>query len=160
MSVGGALAGGLVGTLVLTTGLRAGNELKLTRTDIPFLLGTMVTDHRTRAKAIGYVMHVCNGLVFALLYLAVFTAIGHASWWLGGVFGLLHGVAAGTVIVNILLPLVHPRMGTPYTSAPTVAQVEPPGFLMLNYGLSTPVVVLLGHLGYGMIVGAFIAMSG
>ncbi|HEX6075256.1 MAG TPA: hypothetical protein VFZ32_08335 [Micromonosporaceae bacterium] len=160
MSVWAALAGGFVGTLVLTTGLRAGNELRLTRTDLPFLLGTMLTDDRTRAKAIGYVMHLCNGLVFALLYYAVFSAIGHASWWLGGIFGLLHGVVAGTTLVNILLPLVHPRMGTPFTSAPTVARIESPGFLMLNYGPSTPVVVLVGHFAYGAIIGGFLALAG
>jgi hypothetical protein len=159
VSVWAALAGGFVGTLVLTTGLRAGNELRLTRTDLPFLLGTMFTGNRTRAKALGYVMHLCNGLVFALLYYAVFNAIGYASWWLGGVFGLLHGVAAASALVNILLPLVHPRMGTPFTSAPAVSQVEPPGFLMLNYGPSTPIVVLIGHFGYGAIIGGFLGVA-
>ena len=43
MSVWGALAGGFMGTLVLTTGLRTANELGLTRVDLPFLLGTAVT---------------------------------------------------------------------------------------------------------------------
>jgi len=39
MSVWGAIAGGFVGTLVLTTVLRAATELGLTRIDLPFLLG-------------------------------------------------------------------------------------------------------------------------
>ena len=39
MSIWGALAGGFVGTLVLTTALRTANELGLTRVDLPFLLG-------------------------------------------------------------------------------------------------------------------------
>ena len=43
MSVWGALAGGFIGTLVLTTALRSANELGLTRIDLPFLLGTAVT---------------------------------------------------------------------------------------------------------------------
>ena len=43
MTVWGALAGGFVGTLVLTTGLRTANELGLTRVDLPFLLGTAFT---------------------------------------------------------------------------------------------------------------------
>ncbi len=159
MSVWAALAGGFVGTVVLTTALRAANEVKLTRTDLPFLLGTAFTDDRTRAKAIGYVAHFVNGMAFALIYWAVFAAIGHASWWLGGLFGLLHGMVAGSAVVNVLLPLVHPRMGTPFTSAPRVSQIEPPGFLMLNYGLSTPAVVLAGHAAYGAIIGGFIASA-
>jgi len=160
VSVWAALAGGFVGTVVLTTALRTANELRLTRTDLPFLLGTLFTRDRNRAKAIGYLAHFVNGQVFALLYYAVFAAIGQASWWLGAVFGLLHGMVAGTAIVNILLPLVHPRMGTPFTSAPTAAQIEPPGFLMLNYGRGTPAVMLAGHVAYGAIIGAFVAVAG
>ena len=36
MSIWAALAGGFIGTLVLTTALRAANELGLTRVDLPF----------------------------------------------------------------------------------------------------------------------------
>jgi hypothetical protein len=38
MSISSALGGGFVGTLVLTTGMRAATELRLTRIDLPFLL--------------------------------------------------------------------------------------------------------------------------
>ena len=155
MSIWAALAGGFVGTLVLTTALRAANAFNLTRIDLPFLLGTAFTSDRTRAKALGYGAHFVNGQIFALLYYAVFVAIGHSSWWLGGVFGLVHGLFAATALVNILLPLVHPRMGTPQTSAPHVALLEPPGFLMLNYGRGTLIATLLAHIAYGAFVGGF-----
>jgi hypothetical protein len=155
----GAVAGGFVGTLVLTTALRAASELRLTRMDLPFLLGTAVTVNRTWAKALGYVMHFLNGQVFALMYYAVFVAIGQAGWLLGALFGLAHGLFAGTALVTILLPVVHPRMGSPLTSAPRVALLEPPGFLMLNYGPGTPLVTLVAHVGYGAIVGGFTALG-
>jgi hypothetical protein len=80
MSIGGAIAGGFVGTLVLTTTLRAANELGLTRVDLPFLLGTAVTGDRARAKAIGYLMHFLAGALFALVYLAVLSAIDTSGW--------------------------------------------------------------------------------
>jgi hypothetical protein len=160
MSIWGALAGGFAGTLVLTTMLRAANELKLTRMDLPFLLGTALTDKRTRAKASGYVLHFVFGLLFALVYYAIFVAIGHNGWWLGAIFGAVHGLFAASALVNILLPLVHPRMGSPLTGADTVALIEPPGFLMLNYGLQTPVANLLAHIGYGTIVGGFVSLAG
>jgi len=146
--------------LVLTTGLRAANAFNLTRIDLPFLLGTAFTSDRTRAKALGYGAHFVNGQVFALLYYAVFLAVGYSSWWLGALFGLVHGLFASTALVNILLPLVHPRMGTSQTSAPQVALLEPPGFLMLNYGRGTPTVTLIAHLLYGAIVGGFTAWPG
>ena len=113
MTIWGALAGGFVGTLLLTTGLRTATELRLTRIDLPFLLGTAFSSDRIRARALGYGLHFIAGLVFASIYYAVFRAIGEASWWLGAVFGLLHALFAGTALVNILLPLVHPRMSTP-----------------------------------------------
>ncbi len=159
MSVWGAVAGGFVGTLVLTSGMRAASELRLTRIDLPFLLGTILTADRVRAKAIGYLLHFVAGLGFALVYHAVFTAIGRSGWVLGAVFGLCHAVFAGTALVNVLLPVVHPRMGTPFTAATSAPLLEPPGFLMLNYGLSTPVVTVLTHVAYGTLVGGFAALA-
>jgi hypothetical protein len=159
VSVWGALAGGFAGTLVLTTTLRAASEFRLTRIDIPFLLGTAFTGDRIRAKAIGYALHFAAGLVFALLYFALFRAIGHAGWLLGALFGLAHGLFAGTALVNILLPVVHPRMGTPLSSIESRAVLEPPGFLMLNYGRRTPLVSLAAHIAYGTLVGGFTSLA-
>jgi hypothetical protein len=160
VSIWGAIAGGFAGTLVLTTALRAGNELGLTRMDLPFLLGTAFTTDRTRAKALGYALHFLAGIAFALIYYAIFLAIGDSGWWLGAAFGLAHGLFSGTALVNILLPLVHPRMGTPSTAAPSVALLEPPGFLMLNYGVQTPLVSLAAHIAYGAVVGGFVSLAG
>lgn len=159
MSVWGALAGGFAGTIVLTTVLRAGTELRLTRIDLPFLLGTALTADRIRAKALGYLLHFAFGLVFALVYYAIFTAIGRAGWWLGALFGLGHGLFSGSALVNVLLPVVHPRMGSPETTARTSALLEPPGFLMRNYGIRTPLVSMLAHILYGTLVGAFAALG-
>jgi hypothetical protein len=155
----GAIAGGFVGTLLLTSGLRAASELRLTRMDLPFLLGTAFTADRGRAKVIGYFLHFLAGLLFALIYYAVFAAIGRAGWTLGALFGGGHALFAATALVNVLLPAVHPRMGTPFTAAASSPLLEPPGFLMRNYGASTPVVALLTHVLYGTVVGGFTAMG-
>jgi hypothetical protein len=160
MTIGGALAGGLIGTIVLTSLMRAANELKLTRIDLPFLLGTAMSGDRARAKAAGYLLHFGFGLVFALGYHAVFTAIGAAGWGLGATLGLLHGVFASTALVNVLLPVVHPRMGSSMTGAGDAPLLEPPGFLLRNYGVQTPVVAIASHVAYGSIVGGISSLSG
>jgi hypothetical protein len=154
-----AIAGGVAGTLVLTTALRAASELHLTRMDLPFLLGTALTEDRMRAKSLGYVVHFGFGIVFALGYYAVFRAIGEDGWWLGAVFGLIHGLFAASALVNVLLPTVHPRMASERTAAGSTPLLEAPGFLMRNYGASTPVVTLLAHVAYGTIVGGFISLA-
>ena len=123
----------------------------------PFLLGTALSVDRVRAKAIGYASHFIAGQIFALIYFAVFSAIHSSGFALGALFGLLHGVFAGTALVNLLLPAVHPRMGTPESAANSHPLLEPPGFLMLNYGRGTPLVTVIAHVAYGAIVGGFVA---
>jgi hypothetical protein len=157
MSVGATLVGGLVGTAVLTTALTAAAEARLTRMDLPFLLGTAVSDDRDRARVAGYVLHLAAGLAFSLVYLAAFAALDRSGPLLGAALGVLHALVAGTALVNVLLPAVHPRMGSPTTGFDRVALLEPPGFMMRNYGVATPLVSVVAHAGYGAIVGAFAA---
>jgi hypothetical protein len=159
MTVWGALAGGVGGTFVLTSALRVASATGLTRMDLPFLLGTVLAAQRDRAKLLGYLLHFGFGLAFALVYFGIFRAIGESGWALGAVFGLVHGLFAGTALVNIMLPLVHPRMGTPFTAAGETPLLEPPGFLLVNYGRRTALVTLVAHIAYGAIVGGFIGLS-
>lgn len=156
----GALVGGFVGTLVLTTILRGASELGLTRMDLPFLLGTAVTADRVRAKAAGYALHFLFGFVFALVYYAVFAVIDRSGFLLGSLLGLLHGLFAGTALVNVLLPVVHPRMGTGFDAAGSAPLLEPPGFMLINYGRQTPLATIVAHSAYGAIVGGFIGLAG
>ena len=151
-----AIAGGFVATLVMTTIMRGASELGLTRMDLALLLGTAVTDNRRKAHAIGYVFHFILGIGFAAAYGGFFTIIGRSSWWIGALLGALHAVFDGTVLVNVLLPVVHPRIATPETAANEIALLEPPGFLMLNYGRSTFLVMLVAHIVYGAVVGLII----
>jgi hypothetical protein len=157
VSVLGALAGGFVGTIVLTTGLRLAQETGLTRMDIPLLLGTMFTTDRGRANVIGYALHFLNGLIFSMAYAAVFFSVGRAGWILGGALGLAHAAFAGVALVNILLPAVHPHMGTPWSDARESAILEQPGFMLRNYGKLTGIATVLTHVAYGAIVGGFAA---
>jgi hypothetical protein len=147
-----AIAGGFLGTLVFSTMVRAASELALTRMDLALLLGTAVTDNRRKARAIGYVFHMLLGIVFALAYAAFFRILGRDAWWLGALGGAVHAIFTATVLVNVLLPIVHPRMATPETAANETTLIEPPGFLMLNYGRSTFLVSLAAHVAYGTVV--------
>ena len=155
----GALAGGFLGTLVLTTTLRAAGELGVTRMDLPFLLGTAVTADRVRAKLIGYVLHFVFGFVFALGYWAVFAATGRSGVLLGALLGLLHALFAGTALVNVVVPAVHPRMGTGFDAAGSAPLLEPPGFMLVNYGRRTMVVIILAHVAYGAVVGELASLA-
>ena len=160
VSIGGALAGGVVGTIVLTSGLRIAQAEGWTRMDIPLLLGTIFTGDRSRASAIGYAVHFVNGLVFSLGYYAIFKAVGHAGWVFGAILGVVHAAFAGGILVTVLLPAIHPRMGTLWSDAAETPILEPPGFLLVNYGRRTAIWTLAVHVVYGAIVGGFTAHLG
>ena len=157
MIVWGSLAGGLVGTVILTSALRVSQEVGWTRMDLPLLLGTIFTDDRSRASVIGYAVHFLNGLLFSLAYAGIFAAVGRAGWDLGLALGAVHALLAGGGLVTVVLPAVHPRMGTHWTDAEESPLLEAPGFMMHNYGRATASVTFFVHLAYGAIVGAFAA---
>ncbi|MFY0583666.1 hypothetical protein ACN28S_63580 [Cystobacter fuscus] len=146
------VVGGSAGTLVLTGLLVGSQRLRLTRMNLPFLLGTMVTADRDRAKLYGLGLHLLNGLVFSGVYMAAFAAWGRAGWWLGGLMGVLH---ASLVLLVVLpaMPTLHPRMAGESQGPTEVRPLEPPGFLGLHYGMRTPLTVLVSHVVFGMLLG-------
>jgi len=147
-----SLLAGFVGTLVLTTLEAGAQQLHLTRMSIPYLLGTMMTPSRDRAKILGFLVHLVNGQLFALLYVVIFDALGEAGAWLGAVIGLAH--AAVVLLVALpLLPTLHPRMASLHQGPTAVRQLEPPGPFALYYGFSTPLAVIVAHVIFGATVG-------
>lgn len=157
MNWGSWLLWGFVATLVLTTIMTSGQGLRLTRMSLPYMLGTMLTPSRDRAQLMGMGIHVLNGWLFSLLYVAAFHAWGRATWWTGAAVGFVHAAFVLTAGMR-LLPTIHPRMATEQHGPTVMRQLEPPGFLALNYGYQTPLSVLVAHLAYGMILGSFYAM--
>ena len=150
------LVWGFASTIVLTTLMAGSQGLGMTRMNIPYMLGTMFTPDRDRAKIVGVAAHIVNGLVFSLIYVAVFHLWGGATWWKGALVGIVH---AGFVLVVGMsaLPGMHPRMASERRGPTVVRQLEPPGFLGLHYGIQTPVSVMVAHIVFGVILGIFYA---
>jgi hypothetical protein len=145
---------GFVSTVVLTAILGGSQGVGLTRMNLPYLLGTMITPNRDRAKLIGVLAHFANGWMFSLVYIAAFHAWAMATWWLGALTGFVHAAFVLTVLMPVL-PGMHPRMANEQYGPTVVRQLEPPGFLALHYGIQTPISVVLAHVAFGAILGAF-----
>ena len=143
---------GLVATTALTAAMIAAQMAGLTRLDLPLLLGAIVTEDPDRARVAGFFVHLGIGEAFAFGYAAGFALLDRATWWLGGLLGLLHAAVALTVLVP-LLPGVHPRMASHRAGPASTAALEPPGLLGLNYGTQTPVVTIAAHVVYGIALG-------
>ncbi len=153
MNIPDVLLWGFLATVVLTTIMSAGQALGYSRMSFPFILGSMVWRGRDRAFVVGFAMHTILGWGAAFFYAMVFESLHQAGWILGGLLGLLHGLFL-LVVGTVLLPGLHPRMASPQQGPTPTRQLEPPGFLALNYGKGTPVTTLLAHLCYGLLLGA------
>ena len=146
---------GLVATVALTAVMIAAQLAGLSRLDLPLILGTIVAEDPDRARVAGFFIHLAIGQGFGLGYAASFALLGRATWWLGGLFGLLHAATAMTVLVPLLAG-VHPRMSSPRAGPASTAVLEPPGLLGLNYGTQTPLVAVAAHLAYGVALGVLL----
>jgi len=155
MNIGSWALWGFVATVVLTIVLASSQGLGLTRMNIPFMIGTMFRSGNRPAARIGFFVHLVDGWLFALVYVAAFHAWGGATWWRGAAIGLVHALFVLTVLMPSL-PAMHPRMAMPEQGPSDLRMLEPPGFFALHYGYPTPVSVIVAHVLYGIILGAFV----
>ena len=154
LDVGSALLWGAFATGVLTLLMAASQGLGWSRMSVPFMIGSMFTSHRGRAMALGFTLHFVFGMSFALLYALVFEDWQWATWWLGGLLGVFHGLFI-LIVVMPVLPDLDPRMAGKHHGPTPTRQLEPPGFMALNYGRNTPAITLIAHVVYGVLLGAF-----
>lgn len=151
--VGVLALGAFIAALLMTGLMSAARMLGQTRMSLPLMLGTMVTSNRDRAVPIGLAMHLVLGFVMALPYFGMFGVVGGATWWLGALFGLVHGLLTHALLLPAL-PGMHPRMASERDGPEPTRALEPPGALGLNYGMRTPIVGILAHVVFGLVLGA------
>jgi hypothetical protein len=144
---------GFGATVILTVLLTGAQGLGVTRMSLPYLLGTIFTPDRDRAKVVGTLVHLVNGWVFSLVYFAAFALAGGASIRLGAAIGLVHGLFVAAVGLP-LLPAFHPRVARPHAGPTAERRLEPPGPFARNYGWSTGVVLVLSHVVFGAVLAA------
>ena len=149
---------GLIATVVMTTVLQASLGLHLSRMSLPFLVGAFFTNDRQWALIVGFVVYMIGGWLFAFFYFFVFASVKIYTWWFGALCGFLHG-AILIVFALPLLPVVHPRMASEYHGVTLRRQLEPPGFLGLNYGRGTPLTTLIAQILYGATLGGFLQLQ-
>jgi hypothetical protein len=158
MNWGSWLLWGFASTVVLTSILAASQGIGMTRMNIPYMLGTIFTPDRDRAKFVGFIFHFANGWIFSLIYVAAFGVVRISTWWFGALIGVVQAIFVLTMLLPIL-PALHPRMANEQYGPTLVRQLEPPGFFGLHYGVRTPISVLLAHMLFGAILGGFYSIN-
>ncbi|HXS52410.1 MAG TPA: hypothetical protein VN782_07760 [Usitatibacter sp.] len=152
------LVWGFAATAALSAVMFAAQRMGYSRLSLPFLVGTMFTGDRAAAQALGLVLYLLGGWLFAFVYYFLFASIGRTGWEIGLLIGAVHG-AVLLVMLLPLLPYVHPRMASEYEGPTRGRRLQPPGFLALNYGYRTPLIAIVAHGLYGLILGARLALT-
>jgi hypothetical protein len=99
---------GFIATLALSAMLATSQGLGLTRMNVPYMLGTVVTADRERARLYGFIAHILNGWAFSILYVLIFEDLHMVSWWFGMLIGLAHALFVLTVGM-----MLRPSIGAP-----------------------------------------------
>lgn len=160
-SVLAALVGGLVATVVMEALMVGAKQMGMTRMPpMALVSGTMMSGARGVAWGVGAMVHfiVMGTVIFGLAYGGLFTAFGAATWWIGALIGLAHGLVVGTMAMP-MMPAAHPRMqtGSPGQEAihpqpDGTVQLTAPGVMGKEWGEMTPMGLVVGHIVYGLVL--------
>jgi hypothetical protein len=144
MRAGLAFWAGVVGAAVMVIGLWISYAAGGTDFSFSWWWGSMALGNISSASWIlGFVIHLILGGLIALIFGAVFEAIGRSNWGLGLLGGLILLVIAGFGMEGIAA--VHPA----------IPQVIPdPGYFTANYGPGSIATFCAVFLVYGIIVGS------
>lgn len=137
-----AIIAGLVSTLVISAMMAMGPRMGMPEMDMPAMLGSMFGAPPN--KALGWVMHLMLGALFAIVYALLFPVVGGNIIALGAVFGVAHWLVVGLVMG--MMPMMHAGIRS--------GEVAEPGVYMLRQGGAMGFVGgLMGHIVYGLVVG-------
>jgi hypothetical protein len=134
-----AIIAGSTGRMAMILLIYIGPFIGLPRIDAVGMLGSLAAPNKESAVTLGGAIHFSLGVVFALLYAALWSiGIGSPTWYWGMLFGAVHG------ILVVLLLLVTMRL------VPQLSQY-------FNT-LAVMIAILLNHIVFGVVV-AVVYMS-
>lgn len=150
LNVIAAVVAGLVGTAVMTILMIVAPQMGMPKMDMPALLGSMFGAPGN--KTLGLVMHFMMGIVFAVIYAALFSTIaGTSIILLGALFGVAHWLVVG--LMTGMMPMLHVGIKS--------GQVQAPGIYMTGLGGMLGFVGgLMGHIVFGLVVGLVYGLFG
>jgi len=157
MNILAAVVGGIWGTVAFTAIAMIALRMRVTQFDLGCLIGEFFLPPGRRAHALGLAIHLLNGVVFGLVYMALWTFfIGYSpvppelrffAAAMGAMFGAYH------------FGLQTPLLGLAGTRHPRVRRGEltDPGPWAINYGPFAHATWLLSHMAFGAV---FVLVAG
>lgn len=144
MNILSAAIAGFVATIVFTMILVMAPKMGMPKMDIVSLLGSMFSAKSN--PVLGWTMHLMMGVVFALVYVFIWSlGFGAATWGIGLIFGVVHWLIVGMIMG--MIPMLHVGIKS--------GAVKAPGLWMTNNG---GVMAFMGGLVGHAIFGAVTAL--
>ena len=128
-----AIIAGSTGRMAMLLLIYGGPLIGLPRIDVVSALGSLAAPNKQDAVTLGGAIHFTMGILFAMVYAALWSlGIGSPVWWWGLIFGLAHGML---VIVSLYVVLHrYPQLSEILNGLPVVAAI------------------LLNHMVFGLVV--------
>ena len=141
MNLLSAVISGILGTLAISMVMAVAPKMGMPKMDIVDMLSTMFGKPN---RVLGWMMHLMMGVVFALVYVFLWSiGIGSAGWLSGLIFGAGHWMIVGLMMG--LIPIMHVGIKN--------GDVEAPGLWMTKQGgMLSFVGGLMGHMVFGLVV--------
>jgi len=136
-----AVISGILGTLAISMVMAVAPKMGMPKMDIVGMLSTMFGKPN---RVLGWMMHLMMGVVFALVYVFLWSiGIGSTDWLSGLIFGAGHWMIVGLMMG--LIPFMHVGIKN--------GDVEAPGLWMTKQGgMLSFVGGLMGHMVFGLVV--------
>jgi len=142
MNIIGAVTAGLVGTMIISMVMVMAPKMGMPKMAIWEMLGSMFSP--TGNVALGWMMHLMMGVVFGVVYAALWSVgIGAVTVVSGLVFGIAHWLVVGLMMGG--MPMMHAGIKSGGVAAPGV-------FMLNNGGMMSFMGGLMGHMIYGLAV--------
>jgi len=142
MNIIGAIVAGLAGTVVISMIMAMAPRIGMPKMAIWEMLGSMF--NKDGNNALGWVIHFMMGVIFAIIYAALWAAgIGSATLVSGVIFGVVHFLVAGLMMGG--MPMMHAGVKAGTVKAPGL-------YMTANGGMMSFVGGLIGHAVYGLVV--------
>ncbi len=142
MSIVGAILAGLAGTIIISMIMAMAPKMGMPKMAIWEMLGSMFSPNGN--VGLGWAMHLMMGVVFGVVYAALWSAgIGSVTVIGGLIFGIVHWLVVGLMMGG--MPMMHAGIKSGSVAAPGV-------FMLNNGGMMSFMGGLMGHIIYGVTV--------
>ena len=128
-----AIIAGSTGRMAMILLIYIGPILRLPKIDMVGMLGSLAAPNKEAAVTLGGAIHFSLGIVFAIIYAALWSVgIGSPTWYWGILFGTVHGL----LVILLLLETtrIFPQLSQDFNN------------------LAMMIAILLNHIVFGIVV--------